>query len=57
MTIMVTTTLVMSYPDKRDAVCMPDNGEIYFENPTTTLVLKIYFTIVRHANGIPFVRI
>ena len=24
---------------------------------TTTLVLKIYFTIVRHANGIPFVRI
>jgi hypothetical protein len=23
MTIMVATTLVMSYPDKRDAVCMP----------------------------------
>ena len=32
MTIMVATTLVMSYPDKRDAVCMPDNGKIYFEN-------------------------
>jgi len=31
-TIMVATTLVMSYPDKRAAVCMYDDGNMYFEN-------------------------
>jgi hypothetical protein len=30
-TIMVATTLVMSYPDKRAAVCMYDDGNMYFE--------------------------
>ena len=31
-TIMVATTLVMSYPDKRAAVCMYDDDNMYFEN-------------------------
>jgi len=31
-TSMVVTTLVISYPEKRAAVCMVDDGKIYFEN-------------------------